>query len=150
MDPEIQIAILAASGVSLASALKWFYSGTVKPDPWPVTVLDPLDDAESAPLCLRCLEFKPDHLCICPHCGSAMDAAARMIPFPSCLTLGDVLRSGTDPARRRKGLLMSLGYILVSWHSFFPAAPFYWWKLARTRPRLPEPGLEEHVSDSKP
>ena len=150
MESEELVAVVAVSGVVAALAARWWFGANLSPDPWESDPVFQRATTEEIPLCLKCLEPKADHLCICPHCGSAMDAAARIIPFPTYRTLGDVLRSGTDPERKRPGFLMSLGYVAVSFQTFLPLAPFYWWRLARTRPRPPKPDSEESASGSKP
>ena len=135
MDSEERVAVVAVSGVVAALAARWWFGAKLSPDPWESEPSFQRANAEETPLCLKCLQPKADHLCICPHCGSAMDAVARMVEFPALLGLGEAFRSGTDPERNRRGLLISLGYVLISAGVFLPLAIVYWWKVATTPTR---------------
>lgn len=145
MDSDFGVAIAVVTLVALGGAFHRFMTAKVTPDPWDgVPAPDPME-IEETPVCLRCLEPKPDHLNICPHCGSATDAAARMVEFPSYLTLGDVFRSGVDPSRKRGGAMMTIGYVTLAFIFCLPLAPFYWWRLARTRATQNKPISEDET-----
>jgi hypothetical protein len=114
-NPEFTIAMLATVGlgvVGLIAWLRWFFSGTVKPDPWGETVAVQLHAPDSAPVCHRCLAEQSDCAHFCPKCGAAVGDYNNLLPFEQLFSEGEVLRNGTTLKLRRSFLVVT-GYLIM-------------------------------------
>ena len=131
--------LIVASALLVAAGLfrlwRWIQEAPAHPDPWDAEAGVDLDAAESRPLCTRCLSPHEETDWFCPQCGKAASPTTNWMPYLDELSLGDVLRHGTDGRIPVKPLTI-IGYVVLSLTQYLVFAPIYWWRLWRNVERL--------------
>ncbi len=133
--------LIAVSGI--AAFARWIMRAPSRPDPWDAEPKIDVNSLDARPLCTRCLCQLEETDWFCSDCGKAASPTTNMMPFLDSLSLGDVLRQGTD-GRIRTNLLSIAGYMTLAITHYLIFAPIYWWRLFRNirRQRLSE---ENHI-----
>jgi hypothetical protein len=128
----------------IAAFARWIMSAPSRPDPWDAEPEIDVNSRDTHPLCTRCLCQLKETDWFCSACGKAASPTTNMMPFLESLSLGDVLRQGTD-GPIRKNLLSIAGYMALSMTNYLIFAPIYWWRLFRNirRQRSPEGNQRE-------
>lgn len=130
-EETVLTTVIVLVGISSLLALgRWIMGAAVRPDPWHGDPDVNPDSQEAHPLCTRCLSQLEETDWFCAACGKAAAPTTNMMPFLESLSLGDVLRQGTD-GRFRKNPLSVAGYIVLSVTQYWIFAPVYWWRLYR-------------------
>jgi hypothetical protein len=64
------LGVAAICGYAIWAFARWFFGGSVRPDPWDDQVTQEVAEEEATPLCHRCLT--PHHRLanFCPSCGA--------------------------------------------------------------------------------
>jgi hypothetical protein len=139
--PEHTIAILAVVGVAMVVAprfFQWLFSGPIKADPWGEKIGADIENAESMPVCHRCLTEHSSIAHFCPQCGAAVGEYNNLLPFDQIFSEGEVFRNGTN-LRMRPSVFIIAGYLILSLSAYAVFAPVYWLAFLRNLFRRAEP-----------
>lgn len=120
-DPSLIVGGYALAGMALYllwRLIVWIRDAPVRPDPWEAEVQRQLNDPETLEICPHCSMPQPPTAWFCEHCGRAVGPYNNLMPYVQVFSEGEVLRNGTS-GRLRKGLLVPIGYILISANFIF-------------------------------
>jgi hypothetical protein len=115
-DPNMVVAELGLAVLAVAvffRFLLWIRDAPVTPDPWDAAVEQKLSEPETSEVCPHCSTPQPPDAWFCEGCGRAVGPYNNVMPFLQVFSEGEVLRNGTTD-RMRKGLLIPIGYFLMS------------------------------------
>lgn len=116
VDPNLIVGGYALAGLAAYLCWRlivWVRDSPTHPDPWEAEVSQKLADPETQEICPHCSTPQPSTAWFCEHCGRAVGPYNNMMPYLQVFSEGEVLRNGTS-SRLRKGLLIPLGYFLIS------------------------------------
>jgi hypothetical protein len=131
LNEHVLVLVLLVTGAGLAvrQIILWLENAPKSPDPWDAETDKAVHQPDAVPVCHRC--FTPQSPCgwFCRNCGSAVGPYNNYMPYVYVFSEGEVLRNGVTD-RMRLGLLIVVGYFLVSL-DYFVFAPVYWFFLLR-------------------
>jgi len=130
MSPEMSMELgaltfLAATGVAIYRFSKWIMDCPPTANPWGADIEELLNRWETLPLCDKCLAPQEHDGWFCPECGSTFGPYCNFLPYVVLFSQGEVLRSGTMQRLRKKGPIITLGYMLFAFGTMALLAPIY-------------------------
>jgi hypothetical protein len=119
-----EFGMICATAAGIYGFVRWLMEAERSPDPWGADIEKTVNTADAVPVCPHCLAPQEHNGWFCPECGATVGPYANYLPFVYPFSVGDAFRAGAS-SHPRRGLLVTLGYILVALGYFSILAPIY-------------------------
>jgi hypothetical protein len=129
------LGFLVVTVVGIVACCRWLVRGPFSPDPWDRQEFVPSPEAEATVLCHRCLVPNSTGADFCENCGAPIGTYTNYLPFPYLFSVGYLLRAGASGEFKRNRFTV-FGFVLLSLAEYTIAAPAYWYRLFKNRPRV--------------